>query len=373
MLYNNDDILINKHLFTEWYEDQSSSQSKSYKEHAVDVLDFWLEDKLPGNDIGCLFRFDDFDEFKTKLKFITQIENYKSVNNADQRGRTNAALNYFKKYLKNKVYQEYFNNKVYTNSIQTAPIIDCRESLVQLVLSGVSANLTEEEKLKYFAEHMITKTYFFSPDAVNKRHHQIISALAQNQKLPVRFSTKPDAYCNARGNIVQFKNKTQAREVSRTTNIYCNLDACHIPVYVDKDGNYEVRTLIQTYSKARVSQGSIGSNVRSAVISHIFGNAFHPIFFSNLWNIVIVPDYLNPILDKVERCNSTGSTYFDKIVSYVKTYYKNYLYKLYNLDSKIEDYKNLGIDISELCCFDNSFKIESNLNPIYIDEVFQHN
>lgn len=33
-------------------------------------------------------------------------------------------------------------------------------------------------------------------------------------------------------------------------------------------------------------------------ISHIWGNAWHPLYFTSLWNIVLVPSYINDILDK---------------------------------------------------------------------------
>lgn len=69
------------------------------------------------------------------------------------------------------------------------------------------------------------------------------------------------------------------------------------PIIRDNDGNAKVRSLITTKTGYTVSAGkdNIFQNYR---ISHVWGRAFDPRYFTNLWNIVIVPSWANDLLDK---------------------------------------------------------------------------
>jgi len=363
MLYQASDIAQNKRLFENWYNINSASHSNAYKKHAVDVLNSWLDEKLPGNDIGCLFRFENLAEFESKLEAIFKLDNFNHVDQSDQRGRPTAALNYYKRYLEADIY----NKQTQTNNPKSEPIINCMADLIDLVLGEASTTLTEDEKIHRFADYMISKTYFFSPEIVNNRHKEILEIISQNEKLKARFSTAKNIYFEENGYPAHLTSRNQAAAASKERNIYYKSKDRRHPILIDTTGNNEVVNLIKDYSSARISQGNKYCNIKSVVISHIWGYAYDPIFFTNLWNIAIVPNYLNPVLDKTEN---NDSTYYDKTVRYVKLYYKNYLYKLYDMEAKIEDYKKLGIDISEMCKFYPSVPIELSIPLNYLDEIF---
>lgn len=69
------------------------------------------------------------------------------------------------------------------------------------------------------------------------------------------------------------------------------------PIIIDNDGNAQVRSLITDATGYLVGAGkdNIFQNYR---ISHVWGRAFDPRYFTNLWNIVIVPSWANDLLDK---------------------------------------------------------------------------
>lgn len=69
------------------------------------------------------------------------------------------------------------------------------------------------------------------------------------------------------------------------------------PVVIDSDGNKAVRDLIENISGYSVSNG-IKSIFQNYKISHIWGRAYDPRYFTNLWNIVLVPAWANDLLDK---------------------------------------------------------------------------
>ncbi len=76
------------------------------------------------------------------------------------------------------------------------------------------------------------------------------------------------------------------------------------PIIRDNDGNAKVRSVINEITGYTVSAGkeNIFQNYR---ISHVWGRAFDPRYFTNLWNIVIVPSWANDLLDKPNAIKGT--------------------------------------------------------------------
>ena len=69
------------------------------------------------------------------------------------------------------------------------------------------------------------------------------------------------------------------------------------PIIIDNDGNAQVRMLINDKTGYTISAGK-GSIFQNYKISHIWGKAYDPRYFTNLWNIVLVPAWANDLLDK---------------------------------------------------------------------------
>lgn len=69
------------------------------------------------------------------------------------------------------------------------------------------------------------------------------------------------------------------------------------PIIIDSDGNKAVRVLIEDKTGYSVSKGK-SSIFQNYKISHVWGRAYDPRYFTNLWNIVLVPAWANDLLDK---------------------------------------------------------------------------
>lgn len=235
------------------------------------------------------------------------------------------------------------SSKVSQDSVRRGHTINCLEGLIELIIGEENTSLSQEKKLKMLASHMIQKSYFFTRESVDKRHQEIITLIKKNEKIPVRYSTMTEIYKEVNGNTVNFSKNTDAFDASTQRRIMYNCFGRSVPVLIDRDGNREVRCNIERYSGARVGQGRVRNNVFSAIISHIWGYAYNPICFTNLWNIVIIPDYVNSILDKSET--KSPANFFEEAINYVKAYYKELCYKMYDMESKINDYERLGFNI----------------------------
>ena len=100
--------------FESWLDNGgTTSNSPSYINHAISVLDSWLDEKLPGNNIGNLFRFSDYESYSRELERIRNLQNFDIVNKSDQNGRPLAALNKYKEYLFQKNNSLKFEGKIF--------------------------------------------------------------------------------------------------------------------------------------------------------------------------------------------------------------------------------------------------------------------
>ena len=372
MLENKEDVIANGEQFEEWNRATAKSKNASYIQHQADVLEYWLDAKIPGHEIGNLYRFDQVDEFDAENERIRAIPEFADVNNRDQRGRPNAALGRYRDFLlvlqEGTVDAEIANGAPNVNAIPAIPrnarargrVINCLESLIELIVGSDDAELTEAERLKLLARHMVQKSYFLKPESVDLRHQKILELIRNDDKLPVRFSSKDGSYTEENGNVVHFAKNTIAYDASLQRRIMCQCFGRSVPVLIDRDGNREIRNIIENFSGARVSQGRIRNNIYFAIISHIWGEAYNPLCFSNLWNIVIVPDYVNSILDKAEVDHPTN--FIEKSINYVKAYYKELCYKMYNMEAKIEEYEQLGFNVRDFFANVAASNVEGEVN-----------
>ncbi len=221
--------------------------------------------------------------------------------------------------------------------------INCLEGLIDSIVGNTDRN--DKSRLRKLAEHMISHSYFFSKEEVDKRHKEILNALDNRNPLPVRYSTvtkKGTPYFDENGNPLVFNNKTDAHNYGI---LKYKFNDKYIDAQVDRDGNTCVRDCIKNATGHIVSEGP-RNTITYAIISHIWGNAFNPLFFTSLWNLVVIPAYCNPIMDKDEETQS--SDLFSEEVSFVKNAYKKICYTYYDVEKKLDDFKQRGFDLTSL-------------------------
>ena len=144
--------------------------------------------------------------------------------------------------------------------------------------------------------------------------------------LPVRTSKNLKGFKTE----FNFENKDRVRKFtfkSNGKNLTCL-------VIIDKEGNYAVRKLI-TENTCCVVNGK-HRDLTHYVISHIWGQAIDPRYFTNFWNILLVPSYANPFLEKNydDEEEHPGAKLLNTI--------KAVMYKFYNFESL--DWNSLNME-----------------------------
>ena len=131
-----------------------------------------------------------------------------------------------------------------------------------------------------FIKAVIENSYFFCPELVHARFDEMARAFAIGEKLYARKSTQDDLY-----------------QMKGSDRLYVD-GSFRCPIVLDKDGNAEVRKVINTETGYTISQGK-GSIFQNYCISHVWGKAYDPRYFSSLWNLAIVPAWGNSLMDKM--------------------------------------------------------------------------
>lgn len=123
---------------------------------------------------------------------------------------------------------------------------------------------------------------------MRERHEYICTEYKTGRQLPARWTEKyREVYKFGKKQIIKLSQDANRKAIKYMGH----------PVKIDKDGNNAVRSLINKEFGYTVSQGQ-ASLFQSYKISHIWGEAYDPRKFTNLWNLVLVPAWANDLLDK---------------------------------------------------------------------------
>ena len=195
-------------------------------------------------------------------------------------------------------------------------------------------SLIEYISTKQFIKLAIESSYFFSPKLVKERVDEIKDYINMHKKVDPAFSAGnykvkylPARYSEANGGHerdesageVYFKlpNASQRRcviyqEGARGKNKECGGNTCG-----GGNGNTRVCQLIKDRTGYDLGTTTNKKHFRNFIISHIWGHAIDPRYFTNLWNIVIVPAWANHLLDKDEEGTlaSTFKATIQKIIT----------------------------------------------------------
>ena len=166
---------------------------------------------------------------------------------------------------------------------------------------------------KEFIRMAIGSSYFFDPKLVEDRFNTLAN-LSSDDPIPSRWSTNETVYT-----AVRFTDPTE-REFQCGT--YCQ------KVLIDggtkgqrkRHENYHVDQLIVQ----RTGYTLKGNNpsLQNYIISHIWGNAIDPRYYTNLWNIAIVPAWANFLLDKNAPKGSVSSKFKATMMCISKNLYE---------------------------------------------------
>ncbi len=217
--------------------------------------------------------------------------------------------------------------------------------------------LAREIGFNRFIQYAIDQCYFFQPEIVLDRRDVVTGVFGRN------FSKK-----------VMTARKTEKGVTSTTYRHippddywklwYFSADGFYWPITRDKDGNEATRSIIKKYTGYSVAEG-IDSIFKNYIISHIWGNAYDPRYFTNLWNIVLVPAWANNLLDK-------DSPDEDSLEYILKETIKKIIVELYGISQSdlgwVNHFKSLGIPM----CTSKLSSKKSNERKITINIINNH-
>lgn len=206
-------------------------------------------------------------------------------------------------------------SKKNTNNPTSSTLDDIRDSFSKGSLDKIDSVRVLIEILgeAEFIKLVIKNSYFFDKKIVDDQRKDIFNKLGK-QPISARKTTKKQSGINGVGINTKIGN----------LDIY-QINGCNIPVELDGDGNEQVRKLIKSKTGYTISEGNC--IFKNYIISHIWGKAYDPRYFTNFWNIVIVPAWANSLLDK----NSDDE---DSIEYKLKETFKKICVKLYGLKAK---------------------------------------
>lgn len=191
-----------------------------------------------------------------------------------------SALKLFRKYLETDLsglkVKGTYNNNTYRNAINK-PMLAKIDGIVAL------ANEIGEDK---FIKWAIEQSYFFAPDIVAERMNKLIVDLDKTTPLPARKTTKNDKEAE--------EGYFHSEMGGNTYYIEGNIK---ILITLSTDGNDFVRSLISNETGFTIGAGK-DTIFQNYIISHLWGRAYDPRYYTNFWNIVLVPAWANSLLDK---------------------------------------------------------------------------
>ena len=179
-------------------------------------------------------------------------------------------------------------------------------------IDGIDPIVTLLNGDEAFVKLAIESSYFFSIEIVKERHSELCKLFKGSSPIPARKSNKKDNHKN---------DEKHSQENGHW--YYEDNDLKKTPIDIDGDGNKSVREIIRDKTGYTIAEGKkcIFQNYN---ISHIWGRAYDPRYFTSLWNIVFIPSWANSLMDKDAISESIASKLKNTYMSICENlYFKN--------------------------------------------------
>ena len=158
-----------------------------------------------------------------------------------------------------------------------------------------------------FIEHFVKSCLFLPKKVVEKRANEILTDISNNIKVSVRFGKKylSEFEAEPKRNALRKKSKSEIKKIAENETLL--FKDGKVKVLIDGTGNQTVVAAIEKGTGYIINSNS--SDLKNFTLSHIWESTTHnPYYFSSLWNIVIIPNYLNYIMDKPQSQDKINET-----------------------------------------------------------------
>lgn len=186
--------------------------------------------------------------------------------------------------------------------------------------------LGEEEIIKLAVE----SSFFFNKSIAEDRFNRMIDVINMDGKCDkITKIKKPNTLParNSQANDKSNENKTNEgiQEKNKLEDTFFYKDEKGVKICnIEKDGNGNAKVcqMINAYTGYNLAYKLEKKPFTNFIISHIWGRAIDPRYFTNLWNIVLVPAWANHLLDKdVDEADSLTSKLKATFMKICMTYY----------------------------------------------------
>lgn len=222
--------------------------------------------------------------------FDETIEKEKKLKGSYQSYKT--AIQWLKRFI-----DVYFTLLNY-NAPSFVPIHNLNVIVPQKMLKIDGMEIFLSREMRTTIKNAIESIIFLSPEIIISQHDVIVDQFSnnsKNKKIPVRDSS------NVHNGCYQIKSNTYY-------------------VFTGHDGNKPVRDIIKNHTGYIVADGK-RSFLYHYVISHVWSNARDPRYFTSMWNIALVPTWLNPVMDKESTQGSIATIIKETVRAICKKLY----------------------------------------------------
>lgn len=157
-----------------------------FQKHIVDIIEKWLDEKIPNANIGNLFRFAKSTSYEVEKNRILNLSTWNDVNEKDQNGRPLTALNHYSNFLKES------NAIDSSSSKQPAYPVFPPSQIIYYGVPGCGKSNTIKEKLKSVPDFNKV-CVVFHPDYTNSEFMGQIRPKVRNHSVTYEFVAGPFA------------------------------------------------------------------------------------------------------------------------------------------------------------------------------------
>lgn len=155
-----------------------------FQKHIVDIIEKWLDEKIPNANIGNLFRFAKSASYEIEKNRILNLSTWNDVNEKDQNGRPLTALNHYSNFLKE-------SNAINSSSSQlSAYPVFTPTQIIYYGVPGCGKSNTIKEKLKSVPDFNKV-CVVFHPDYTNSEFIGQIRPKVRNHSVTYEFVAGP--------------------------------------------------------------------------------------------------------------------------------------------------------------------------------------
>ena len=152
-----------------------------------------------------------------------------------------------------------------------------------------------------FIEHFIKSCLFLPKKIVQEKAEELLDNIKNNKMVPVRNGKngfKEKVFYVPNRKALNKKTDKDLKNIANNEGIF--FKEGNIKVFFDSNGNQSIVNSIKEKTGYIISTQN--RDVINYTLSHIWaGTTQNPYYFSSLWNIVIIPDYINYIMDKPQK------------------------------------------------------------------------